>query len=161
MEVIWKKLHLSCLWECLFRFMPMPGASRVLVRKVGYPTVLLVANLFVTMDLSAHRKRHVLTERKKGVPWENEPASQMRGENSPRWPLPGLTGHESRHLLITVPEPQFVERLSGQKCECQYCETNNEQTHHQRVALHSLSPCRMAGKRLTSELLGSFVGLGW
>ncbi|ENC0636571.1 hypothetical protein ABJ945_001908 [Escherichia coli] len=41
-----------------------------------------------------------------------------------------------------------------------YADADNEQTHHQRVVLHSLSPCRMAGKRLRSELLGSFVGLG-
>lgn len=75
-------------------------------------------------------------------------------------PLPGRAGHERSNLLITVPEPQFVERLSGQECECQNRNADNEQTHHQRVALHSLSPCRMAGKRLTSELLGSFVGLG-
>lgn len=33
-------------------------------------------------------------------------------------PLPGRAGHERSNLLITVPEPQFVERLSGQ-CECQ------------------------------------------
>ncbi|EFA4419824.1 hypothetical protein D3G36_18520 [Escherichia coli] len=33
-------------------------------------------------------------------------------------------------------------------------------SRHTTRALHSLSPCRMAGKRLRSELLGSFVGLG-
>lgn len=42
----------------------------------------------------------------------------MRGGKSPRLPLPGRAGHERSNFLITVPEPQFVERLSGQ-CECQ------------------------------------------
>ena len=116
---------------------------------------------FVCNDgsISASKKTCTNWKVKRGAmrKWTCQP--DTRGK-LPALPLPGRAGHEGCHLLFTVPEPQFIERLSGQECECQYCETNNEQTRHQG-ALHSLSLCRMAGKRLTSELCGSFVGRGW
>ena len=66
-----------------------------------------------------------------------------------------FVSENSLKLNITFLHRKLTQRVSDQKRNA-----DNEQTHHQRVVLHSLSPCRMAGKRLRSELLGSFVGLG-
>ena len=156
-----KKLALILVMGALVSFYADAGRKPCSGSKGGISHCTAGGKFFCNDGSISASKKTCTNWSVKGVPWENESASQMRGGKSPRLPLPGRAGHERSNLLITVPEPQFVERLSGQECECQNRNADNEQTHHQRVALHSLSPCRMAGKRLTSELLGSFVGLGW